>query len=167
MNAFDVSVAVFVRGLTNLKAMLVKAEAHASATGADPGALLKAKLAEDMYDVAVQTHWAGEGAKLAVARLLGAAPAPPRPAAEAKTFQELYDRIDATLADLVAVDRAALDAGLDRTIEIPHRGATMTYRGDRFLTEFAVPGFYFHLVTAYGILRHEGIPLQKGDFLGG
>jgi hypothetical protein len=164
MNAFDLSVTMFVRGLTNLKALLRKGEAHALAGGTDPGALLAAQLADDMYSLAVQVHWASEGAKLAVERLLGDASTP---LAEAgKTFAELHDRIDSTIAHLGTVDPQALEAGLDRSIEMRHRGGSKTFRGDRFLTEFAIPNFFFHLTTAYGILRHQGVPLQKGDFMG-
>jgi uncharacterized protein len=164
LKAFDLSVGLFVRGLTNLKGQLAKGEAHAAATGADPASLLHARLAGDMYDLAVQTHWACEGAKLAVARLLGDAPA--ALADEGKTFAELQGRIDATVAHLRGVDPEALEAGLERMIEIRHRASSMTFLGDRFLTEFAIPNFFFHLTAAYGILRHEGVPLQKGDFMG-
>lgn len=164
MNAFDLSVGIFVRGLTNLEVQLRKGEAHAASNGVDPGSLLSAKLADDMYTLAVQVHWACEGAKLAVQRLLGAA-SPPQ-AEEGKSFAELHERIEATIAHLGTTDPEALEAGLDRTIEIPHRRGSLVYRGDKFLTEFAIPGFFFHLTTAYGILRHEGVPLQKGDFMG-
>lgn len=164
LKAFDVSVAVFVRGLTSLKVLLSKAEAHAAAHGTDPASLLHAQLADGMYDLAVQAHWASEGAKLAVARLLGVEATPLADAG--RSFGELHQRIDAAIADLGAVDPEALEAGLDRTIELRHRGGSMTFRGDRFLTEYALPSFFFHLTTAYGILRHEGVPLQKGDFMG-
>jgi len=149
---------------SHLKALLMKAEAHASASGMDPGSLLDAKLAEGMYNLAVQVHWAGEGAKLAVAHLLGVTSTPV--AEEGKSFAELYQRIDATIAYLGTVDPEALEAGLDRTIELRHRGGSKMFRGDRFLTEYAIPNFFFHLTTAYGILRHEGVPLPKGDFMG-
>jgi hypothetical protein len=164
INAFDSSVGVFVRGLENLKVMLTKGEAYASSQGVDPAALLTARLATDMHDVATQAHWASEGAKVAVDRLLGLAPAPL--AADAKSFTELHARIDATIDHLRAASPDALEAGLARTIDLPMRGGMKSYRGDRFLLEFAIPGFYFHLTTAYGILRHEGVPLQKGDILG-
>jgi uncharacterized protein len=164
VKTFDLSIELFVRGLTNLKGMLAKGEAHASSRGMDPAALLTAKLADDMYDLAVQAHWACEGAKLAVSRLLGVTSPPPGEAG--KSFAELAERIDATIAVLRATDPGALEAGLDRTIELPHRGVTKTYRGDRFLTEFAIPNFFFHATAAYAILRHQGVPLQKGDFMG-
>lgn len=164
MNAFDSSVGIFVRGLTSLKGLLTKAEAHASSRGIAPGSLLTAKLSDDMYGLAVQAHWVGEGAKLAVHRLLGIASKPL--AEEAKSFAEIHERIDAVIAHLRTIDPDALEAGLARTIEMPFPGGAKAFRGDRFLLEFAIPNFYFHLVTAYAILRHEGVPLQKGDFMG-
>jgi hypothetical protein len=164
MKAFDVSVGVFVRGLTNLKVLLTKGEAHAVARGIEPRALLTAELADTMYNLAAQVHWSAEGAKLAVHRLLGVSSAPVTE--QAKSFGELHERIDGAIAYLGAVDRDALEASLERTIELPHRGGSTAFRGDRFLTEFAIPSFFFHLTTAYAILRHEGVPLQKGDFLG-
>jgi uncharacterized protein len=164
LEAIDASVAVFVRGLTQLDGMLAKAQAHGAKAGAPPEALLRAKLAGDMYDLATQVHWAGEAAKLAVDRVLGA-DATPLPD-DARTFDALRARLAAAIAHLAGVDAAALDAGLTRTIEVRHRGGAKTFSGARFLTEFAIPSFYFHLAMAYAILRHEGVPLQKGDFLG-
>jgi uncharacterized protein len=164
MKAFDVSVAVFVRGLTNLEVLLAKGEAHAMASGMDAGALLHARLADDMYDLATQAHWAAEGARLAVAQLLGGAPSPLADAG--KTFAELRERTGSAIADLRATDPAALEAGLERTIALHHRGTSRTFRGDRYLMEFAIPSFFFHVTAAYAILRHQGVPLQKGDFMG-
>ena len=164
LKTIDVSVAVFVRGLNNLKAVLRKGEAFAIERGIAPSVLLDAHLAADMFSLAVQAHWAAEGAKLAIARLLGttAAPLPD----DARSFAAIHERLDAAIASLDAVDAEALEAGLARTIEIPHRGGVLSYRGDLFLTQFALPSFFFHVATAYGILRHAGVPLQKGDFMG-
>jgi hypothetical protein len=111
LNAYELSAGVFVRGLTNLKMQLTKAEAHAAARGSGEAALLGAQLAEEvrgvagdtqndlhMYTLAAQVHWAAEGAKLAIVRLLGA---PPVPAAnDAKSFADLHRRLDATIAYL-------------------------------------------------------------------
>ena len=165
LKTFDFSVGIFVHGLTNLKVLLTKAEAHASSLALEPSALLTAKLAGDMYDLAAQTHWAAEGAKLAVNRLLGVAAMPL--AGDAKSFAELHERIDAAIVALNAADSELLEAGLARSIALPYRGGSKEFRGDVFLAEFAIPSFFFHLTTAYGILRHSGVPLQKGDFLGG
>lgn len=164
LTAHDFSVGLFVRGLTNLKAILKKGDAHASASGVDPRELLDARLAGDMYTLAVQVHWACEGAKLAVARLVGA-PATPS-AGEATSFDDLYERIDRTIDDLREVSPTAVDAGLERVIEMEHRGSTTKQAGSQFLVEFAIPSFFFHVTTAYGILRHNGVELTKGQFLG-
>jgi hypothetical protein len=165
LNAHDASVVLFVRGLTSLNVSLTKGEAHAAAAGIDPAELLGAELAPGMYNLAVQVHWAAEGARMAVDRLIGAAGAPGA-ADEAKSFEELHRRVDAALAHLAAVPSEATDAGLARTIEIAHRGASTRYTATQFLQQFAVPSFFFHLTVAYAILRHKGVPLTKGDFLG-
>ena len=157
LQAFDVSAAVFVRGLMNLKTILTKGEAH--------GAKVTASLVEGMQDLAAQVHWASQGSKLALDRVLGL-PQAPAAAASATTFADLHASIDGAIAHLEAIDPAALDASLDRAIELPIRGRVKRFRGDRFLTEFALPNFFFHLTLAYAILRHEGVPLEKGDFMG-
>jgi hypothetical protein len=159
IDTFEASVGLFSRGLGNLKVLLKKGETHASSLS-----LLDARLADDMYTLATQVHWACEGAKLAIHRLLGAEQSPPAQAG--KTFPDMQSHIDETLALLAATDRAALQSGLERTIGLPVRGKIHELRGDRFLLEFAIPSFYFHLTAAYAILRHEGVDVQKGDFLG-
>jgi uncharacterized protein len=164
LSAYDASVALFVRGLRSVKTLLKKAEAHAAASGLEPRELLDAQLAGDMNGLAFQAHWAAEGAKLAIARLLDRASAPA--SAEGKSFAELEERIDATIASLEAVGRDALEAGISRTVSIDHRGKVFTFAGDDFLLKFAIPNFYFHVTSAYAILRQKGVPLTKGDFMG-
>jgi hypothetical protein len=78
----------------------------------------------------------------------------------------LHKRIDEALAHLGAVSSEATEAGLARTIEIAHRGASTRYTGTQFLQQFAIPSFFFHLTVAYAILLHKGVPVSKGDFLG-
>jgi hypothetical protein len=179
LNVYDLSAAVFVRGLTNLKTQLTKAEAHAAASGSGEAALLDAQLGGEgqvrgvasgsphdlhMYTLALQAHWAAEGAKLAIARLLGA---PPVPAAnDEKSFADLHQRLDATIAYLREIAPSDLEAGLDRTIVIEHRGGSMSFSGGQFLLEFAIPHFFYHVTAAYGILRNQGVQLTMGDFLG-
>ena len=157
LQAFDCSAAVFVRGLTNLKTILTKGEAH--------GTKVTASLVPGMQDLAAQVHWASEGSKLALDRVLGVSQARAAPAS-ATTFAGLHASIDGAIAYLEAIDPTALEAALDRTIELPLRGRTKSFRGDRFLIEFALPNFFFHLTLAYAILRSEGVPLEKGDFMG-
>ncbi len=158
LQAFDVSAGVFVRGLTNLKTLLAKGEAH--------GTKLTASLAEGMHDLAAQVHWASQGAKLGLERVVAVSLAPAPAPSSATTFADLQASIDGAISYLEAIDPAALEAGFNRTIELPMHGRTKSYRGDRFLIEFALPNFFFHLTLAYAILRKEGVPLEKGDFMG-
>lgn len=155
--AFDVSAGVLVRGLTNMKTLLTKGEAH--------GAKVTCSLVDGMQDLAAQVHWASEGSKMALDRVLGVSSAPAAPPS-ATTFADLHASVDGAIVYLEAIDRAALEAALVRTIELPIRGGTKSYRGDRFLLEFAIPNFFFHLTLAYAILRKEGVALEKGDFMG-
>jgi hypothetical protein len=157
LQAYDVSAAVFLRGLTNLKTVLTKGEAH--------GTGVTASLVDGMQDLAAQVHWASEGSKHALNRLLGVSQAPAA-APQATTFAELHASIDSTIAYLEAIDPAGLEAALDQVIELPWRGRSKSYRGDRFLIEFALPNFFFHLTLAYAIVRGEGAPLEKVDFMG-
>jgi hypothetical protein len=156
--AFDISAGVFVSGLTNLKTFLTKGEAH--------GTKVSCSLVDGMQDLAAQVHWASEGSKMALGRVLGVAPAPAATPVPATTFADLHASIDGAMVYLEAIDPAALEAALERTIELPIRGGTKSYRGDRFLLEFALPNFFFHMTLAYAILRKEGVPLEKGDFMG-
>jgi hypothetical protein len=166
LSAYDASVALLVRGLRSVKTLLKKAEAHAAANNLDLRELLDARLAGDMYSLATQVYWAAEGAKLAIARLLDEKPAPPSASAEGESFAQLEERIDAAIAALEAVGRDALEAGIARTVALDHRGKTVMFAGDQFLLKFAIPNFYFHATAAYAILRHKGVPLTKGDFMG-
>jgi hypothetical protein len=175
LNAYDLSAGVFVRGLTNLKTELTKAEDHAAAIGSGEAALLNAQLATDgvtsgapadvhSYTLAAQVHWATEGAKLAVTHLLGT---PSVPAAnDAKSFADLHQRLDATIAYLREIAPSDLEAGLDRTIVIERPRGSMRSSGSQFLLAYAIPHFFYHVATAYGILRNQGVQLTMGDFLG-
>lgn len=172
MNVYDLSAGLFIRGLTNLKAQLTKAEEHLAGSG--EAALLDARLNADgpsaahdlhMYTLAAQVHWAAEGAKLAIARLLGA-PAEPA-ASDERSFANLHQHLAAAIAYLRGIASSDLEAGLDRPIVIVHRRGSLHFNGDQFLREFAIPHFFYHVTTAYGILRSQGVQLTMGDFLGG
>jgi len=179
LNAYDLSAGLFVRGLTNLKAQLRKAEDHAAASSDGEAALLGARLATEGcgsdvasyapadlhgYTLAAQIHWAAEGARLAVAQLVGT---PQVPAAnDAMSFADLHQRLDATIAYLGEIAPSDLEAGLERTIVIEHRRGSMRASGSQFLIALAIPHFFYHVTTAYGILRNQGVQLTMGDFLG-
>lgn len=180
LSAYDLSAGVFIRGLTNLKAQLTKAQGHVAANGGGEAALLDAQLAADgsgsgaaiaapadlhTFTLAAQVHWAAEGAKLAIARLLAAPPAPPA-ANDAKSFADLHQRLDATIAYLRELAPSDLEAGLDRAIAIERPRGSLHFSGGQFLREFALPHFFYHVTTAYGILRNQGVRLTMGDFLG-
>ncbi len=178
-DAYELSAGLFVRGLSNLEAQLTKAEHHVAATGSSEAALLGAQLggrgrvpgvlsnaAADlhMYTLAAHVHWAAEGAKLAIAQLLDAPVVPAEN--DAASFAQLRQRLDATIEHLRELARSDLEAGLDRMVLIEHRHGSMRSSGSQFLIAFAIPHFFYHLTTAYGILRNEGVQLTMGDFLG-
>ncbi|WP_224367395.1 DUF1993 domain-containing protein [Hyalangium versicolor] len=177
LNAYELSAGLFARGLTNLKTQLTKAEEHAAASGCGETALLDAQLATEgrgvasaapadlhMYTLAAQVHWAAEGARLAILRLLGASQVPA--ANDAKSFADLHQRLDATIAYLREIAPSDLEAGLDRAIVIEHRRGSMSSNGRQFLIAFAIPHFFYHVTAAYSILRNQGVRLTMGDFLG-
>ena len=179
LNAYDLSAGLFVRGLTNLKTQLTKAEDHAAASGIGETALLDALLAAEgpvggvtnaaptdlhRYTLAAQVHWAAEGGRLAIARLLGT---PRVPAAnEAKSFSDLHQRLDETIAFLREIAPSDLEASLDQAIVVEHRHASMRSSGAQFLLAYAIPHFFYHVSAAYAILRNQGVQLTMGDFLG-
>lgn len=166
LTAYDVSIAVFVRGLTSLKTVLHKTEQHAASHGATEAEWLGAKLATDMHHLASQVHWAAQGPVLAAARMVGATPATWPD--DAKSFSDLQQRLDGAITQLQAVSPEELEGGLERTIHIdnPRGPVVMTFTGQQFLTEFAIPGFYFHLTCAYAIVRNRGVDVRKADYLG-
>lgn len=179
LNAYDVSAGIFVRGLTNLNAQLLKAEAAITAGGDGEAVLLAARPlqhAQDgdvappatydlhTYTLAAHVHWAAEGAKLAIARLLGSPLAPT--AGDVSRLSELHARIDATIGYLRTIPLGDLEGGLDRPIVVEHRYGSVSSNGAQFLLAYAIPHFFYHVTTAYGILRSHGVRLTMGDFLG-
>ena len=167
ITAYDASITLFVRARTSLKVLLSKAEQQAAARGIPAAELLDARLAPpapDMLNLASQVHWAAEGAKRTVERLVDTAIASSHD--DATTFAELQQRIDAAIAQLQSISPSDLEAGLSREIKLDNRRGTLQFTGERFLREFSIPHFFFHITCAYAILRHRGIELTMGDFLG-
>jgi uncharacterized protein len=158
------SVGVFEPMLTNLSAILDKAAAHAKAKGIDPAVLLSARLAPDMFPLMRQVQLASDFAKNSTARLAGQDP--PRFADEEQTFDDLKVRLARTLDFLKTVPANALDGAEDRDIRVPLRERTLELKGLPFLQRWALPNFFFHMTTAYDILRHNGLELGKRDFTG-
>lgn len=160
---YDASSPAFLQGLKGLKGVLAKAAAHVEAHKIDPAALLQARLFPDMLPMQRQVQIACDFAKGAAGRLAGAE----LPAFEDSetTFAELEDRIAKTMAFIEGLDAAAFDGAEDREISLVRRGETFTFTGKVYLFEQALPNFWFHVTTAYALLRHNGVEVGKKDFL--
>lgn len=158
------SVPVFVRALKVLATLLEKGEAHAKAQGLDPDTLVAARLAEDMLPLSGQVQRASDASKGAVARLTGVEA--PAMADEETTLAQLQKRVADTLAYIESVDPKAFEGSENRTVELKTPGGTLTFTGEDYLLGFALPNFFFHVVTAYDVLRHKGVQIGKLDYLG-
>ncbi len=158
------SVPVFLRLFDSLSRWLDKAEAHAAAKKFDPQIYLGARLAPDMLPFTKQIQIACDGAKFGVSRLAGV-DAPKFDDTEA-TLAELRERVRATAEFIRSVPAGQIDGTEDKDVTIPRRDGTMTMKGEAYLKYFVLPNFYFHMTTAYALLRHNGVELGKMDFLG-
>jgi len=164
ISMYQASVPYFIRMLRNLKAILEKGAAHAEAKKIDPAVLVQARLAPDMLALARQVQIASDNAKGCAARLAGVDP--PKFEDAETTFAQLYERIDKTVAFLKTLKPEQVDGSEGRAIVLKFPNQTLEFKGLGYLTTFAIPNFTFHVVTAYAILRHNGVELGKTDFLG-
>lgn len=160
----QLTVPVFVRGLKVLATLLKKGEDHAARHGMAPAALLDARLAADMLPLAAQIQRASDTSKFAVQRIGGGDA--PRFADDEATFGQLQERIAKTIDYIENADAARLDAGGTRPVTLNWGATTGDFNGASYLLTVALPNFYFHVVTAYDILRHRGVQIGKLDFLG-
>lgn len=154
----------FLQSLNALSKILDKAEAHCAAKKIDPSVLLSTRLFPDMFTLTRQVQLASDFAKGAMARLAGIEI--PKYADEEKTFDELRARLAKTVAFVQGVTAAQLDGSEERVIEMKIAGNPVTFSGRDFLFTNAIPNFYFHVTTAYDILRANGVELGKRDFMG-
>lgn len=161
---YSASVPVFVRLLGNLSTWLDKAEAYAQAKKFDPAVYLSARLAPDMLPFTRQIQIACDTVKFCVARLAGI-DAPKFDDAEA-SIGELRQRVAATIAFIQSAEAAQIDGTEDKDVTIPRRDGPITLKGEAYLTSIVLPNFFFHLTTTYALLRHNGVPLGKSDYLG-
>ena len=156
---YEASVPLFVNSLTNMRDWLGKA-----AQEKDEATLLDARLAPDMRPLPAQYQMASDSAKNALARLTGT-DAPSMPDTE-KSFAELIERCDRTIAYLSGFDANSLTGSEDREVVLKFpNGTGYRFLGAQYLTGFALPNFFFHVTTAYAILRNAGVSLGKPDFL--
>ena len=161
---YDASVSVFNRTLTALSAILDKAAAHAEAKGFDPAILLNDRLAPDMFTLTRQVQIACDTAKGAGARLAGLEV--PKHEDSETTMAELKARIAKTLAFVNGIPATAFAGSEDRSVVLQMRKQTVEFVGRTYLFEHALPNLFFHVTTAYAILRHNGVEIGKGDYLG-
>jgi hypothetical protein len=164
LSMYQASVPVFTRMLNNLAAILAKAEAHAAARKIEPAVLLNTRLYPDMFALLRQVQLASDFGKGAGARLAGIEV--PQYADEEASFEQLRQRIAKTLDFLKGLKPAQIDGSEERAITLTIAGEPMTFTGQVYLLFLAMPNFYFHVTTAYAILRQCGVEIGKRDFVG-
>lgn len=163
MNLYDASVPVFAKTLDNLVRILEKAGVWAREQGKTDEEMLQAKLAPDMFPLVKQIQIASDNAKSIAARLAGEVP--PKMEDTEATLVELIERARKTSAYLKTLDRDRFVGAEERQIPFPYVPDTHLL-GSAALFESYLPNFFFHATTAYGILRNQGVPLGKADFIG-
>ena len=161
---YQASVPAFQRTLKALDLILDKAAAYATERKIDPAVLLNARLYPDMFALTRQVLIATDHAKGAPARLAGGAV--PSFADTETTFPELKARIAKTLDFIGTLKPAQIDGSEARDISLKAGPRELNFKGQDYLLFFALPNFYFHVTTAFAILRHNGVPIGKLDFLG-
>lgn len=162
---YQASAPTFVRALNAFLAILDKAEAYAATAKFDPQLYVTMRLRPDMFAFARQVQAFCDHAKFACHRVAGVEP--PRFEDNESTLDELRARIRSTLDAIAAIDPKAIDAGAEREVAVPIGGGRKAMMpGAVYLTHIALPNFYFHLTTAYDILRYAGAPVGKRDYLG-
>ena len=158
------SVPIFVRMLANVSTWLDKAEAHAAAKKFDTSVYLGTRLAPDMLPFTKQIQIACDTVKFCVARLAGVDS--PKFDDNETTLTELRERINATIAYVKSVPAAQIDGSEEKEITLPRRDGPVIMKGEAYLKHFVLPNFFFHLTTAYALLRHNGVEVGKMDYLG-
>ncbi|HEX9474092.1 MAG TPA: DUF1993 domain-containing protein [Steroidobacteraceae bacterium] len=164
ISMYQVSAPVFDTMLGNLAAILAKAEDWAATRKIDPAVLLAARLAPDMFPFTRQLQIACDFGKGTCARLAGLEP--PSFADNERSFAELQARISRTRAYIATIGAAQIDGSEERHIRLKAGPRELEFKGQAYLTDYALPNFYFHCTMAYAILRHNGLGLVKADFIG-
>lgn len=165
LTMYEASVPVFVRMLENLSAVLKKGEAFAAEQGVNESTLTEARLAEDMFPLVKQIQIASDAAKGAGARLAGVE-IPSFEDSEV-TFADMQARIAKTIGFLKTVTPEQMDGSATKDVVVKMKTGELNFSGRDYLLTFAFPNFFFHVTTAYDILRHKGVQLGKNDFLRG
>ena len=164
ISMYQASAPRFVNILKNLSAILDKAQAYADARMVDLTVLASCRLHPDMLPMARQVQIASDTAKGAVARLAGIDV--PKYEDTEQTLAELKARIAKTIEFIGTIKPAQIDGSEDREITLKLGGKEVKFKGMQYLLGFAHPNFYFHVTTAYDILRHNGVEIGKSDYIG-
>ena len=163
LSMYQASVPVFVRMLKNLDLILDKGQTHAEARKIAPNVLPGLRLIADMFPLSKQVQIATDHAKGAVARLAGVEV--PKYEDNEQTLEELKVRIARTIGFIESFKPAQIDGTEERDIAFTLGGRDLQFKGMDYLVGFALPNFYFHMVTAYNILRENGVDIGKRDYL--
>ncbi|MDJ0578796.1 DUF1993 family protein [Crocosphaera sp.] len=164
VSMYQAGVQPMIRSLNNLIGILEKGAAHAEAKKIDPEVLISFRLYPDMFPLSRQIQIASDISGRGTAKLAGVE-APVMEDNET-SFPELIDRLKQTVTYLETFSPEQIDGTEEKTIELDMRGNTLTFDGQTFLLSFVLPNVYFHVTTAYNILRHCGVEIGKGDYLG-
>src|ERR1700722_13426694 len=159
------SVDLFSNILGNLSWLLDRAAKNAASRKIEPSVFLNARLAPDMLPLSRQIQIDGDLAKNSVSRLAGQEP--PRFEDNETTLEQLRARLARTVDYLKSLPPAAFEGAETRDIKVPAGERTLEFKGLAFLQTWAIPNVFFHVTTAYNILRHNGVDLGKKDFIGG
>lgn len=164
LSMYQASVPVYIRMLNNLIAVMEKAASHCEAGKIDPAVLINFRLYPDMFNFGKQVQIAADAAKNGSSFLAGVEA--PKYEDSEKSFPELIERVRKTIAYLLTFKPEQIDGSEEKAIQIKRGEKTVEYRGQDLLLNRTMPNFYFHVTTAYDILRHNGVVLGKKDFLG-
>jgi hypothetical protein len=164
ISMYEACVPSGIRMMNSLAAILEKAAAHAEAKKIDPAVLVNARLYPDMFPLLRQVQIASDSVKAGAARLAGLQP--PSYEDNEKTLPELIARAKKTAAFLETLKPAQFEGSEDRTITWKSRTIERSMQGQPYLVHQVLPNLYFHVTTAYNILRHSGVELGKMDYLG-
>ena len=164
ISMYQASVPVFIRMLNNLAAILEKVAAHAEAKKIAPAVLLNSRLYPDMFPLSRQVQIASDTAKGGAARLAGMEP--PKYEDNETTFPELIERLRKTITYLNTLKPEQIDGSEKKKVTLKVRDEMLTFEGLTFLLNRVLPNLFFHVSTAYAILRHSGVEIGKKDYLG-
>jgi len=165
ISMYQASIPQFTKMLTNLSNILKKGEEFASAKSIDSKALIEGSLAPDMFPLSKQVQIACDQVKNGMARLAGVEP--PKFEDNETTFAQLQERVAKTIAFANTLKPAQIDGTEAKEIKFSIKEWSFEFVGEQYLLTWIIPNFYFHITTAYAILRHNGVEVGKMDYLGG